>query len=112
MPGELPKVVPIRRRPRKPPTLKQLMARKRRDTRKLVIANLATFALTIAVGLAWPQLSRQFVAGATWPVIRSEPATVPGRGDTVRIVRVIDGDTVDLAGGERVRILNIDGLVR
>lgn len=66
----------------------------RRRPLGLVAACLAVFVLTVALGLAGPHLqqaSGRFTSG--------EAATV---------VRVIDGDTFELATGERVRILNID----
>jgi micrococcal nuclease len=93
------KIVPFRRPRRQPPTLKQLMAGQRRNPRKLVALGAVAFALTVALGLAWPQLSRQLVAA---------PWARAGQGGSVRVTRVIDGDTFDIAGGERVRIRNID----
>lgn len=60
-------------------------------TTKLLFACGAVFVVTVTVGMALPvALPQHAPANAT------------------RIVRVIDGDTVVVAGGERVRILNID----
>lgn len=40
--------------------------------------------------------------------MRRDEASPPDQGPQTRIVRVIDGDTVVVAGGKRVRILYID----
>jgi len=98
------KVLPFQRRRRRPPTLKQLLARRRRDGAKLALACLTTFALTVAIGLAWPQLRRELGAR----VSQTPSWSGQGAGPSVVVTRVIDGDTFDIAGGERVRILNID----
>lgn len=58
---------------------------------KLLAACGAVFAAIVTAGLALPI---------------APPQHAPANG--TRIVRVIDGDTVVIAGGERVRILNID----
>lgn len=67
-----------------------------RDIRKLALptACLTVFILTLAVGtrLGWPGTS-------------PEPVTRP---QGVQVTRIIDGDTLVIAGGEHVRILNID----
>lgn len=61
------------------------------STTKLLAACGAVFAVVLSVGLTLPIALPQHT-----------PAS------STRIVRVIDGDTVVIAGGERVRILNID----
>lgn len=66
------------------------LRRGRSKTIGLLAACAAVFGLTVTVGMAWP-------------------VAVPNDASaSVRIVRVIDGDTVEIAGGDRVRILNID----
>lgn len=65
--------------------------RGRVSTIGLIAACVAVFGVTVTVGMAWPI---------------ALPSDAPT--SSVRIVRVIDGDTVELAGGEHVRILNID----
>lgn len=67
------------------------LLRGRSKTIGLLAACTAVFGLTVTVGMAWP-IALQNDAPAS----------------SVRIVRVIDGDTVEIAGGDRVRILNID----
>lgn len=62
--------------------------------RGLLLACLAVFSATVAGGLAWPHLR---LPGDTAEAARP-----------VQVTYVIDGDTFVLAGGERVRILNID----
>lgn len=51
-----------------------------------------------------------FVGGLLWPFELPAPSswTSAGERPRVEVVRVIDGDTLELAGGDRVRILNID----
>lgn len=71
-------------------------------TRELVVACFVVFALTVGCGLAWPHLQSSSSAIYSPAVASNDLPTV------TRIVRVIDGDTVEIAGGEHVRILNID----
>jgi endonuclease YncB( thermonuclease family) len=74
-------------------------SRRARPTRKsraiLAAGCLAVFVLTIGVGLAVSTFAER-------------PSGVAPERQAARIVHVIDGDTLALAGGERVRILNID----
>lgn len=52
-----------------------------------------------------------FVGGLLWPVSElpfPRPWDRAGEPPPVQVARVIDGDTFELVGGERVRILNID----
>lgn len=75
--------MPIRRRrPERQPSL------------KLLVGCLAVFTLTVAIGLAWPQLQQASVRFTS--------------GEAANVARVIDGDTFELTTGEHVRILNID----
>lgn len=71
------------------------------SARGLLLACLAVFSATLAGGLAWPHLRGE--GGTLRPPIGADEAARP-----VRVTYVIDGDTFVLAGGERVRILNID----
>lgn len=56
------------------------------------------FVAVLAGGLLWPD------GGGPGPI----PWPPQQRGEAVHVARVIDGDTFELAGGDRVRILNID----
>lgn len=52
-----------------------------------------------------------FVGALLWPAVEPpvpRPWNGAGELSPVKVVRVIDGDTLELAGGEHVRILNID----
>ena len=40
--------------------------------------------------------------------VASTPNTPPATGDRVRVTRVIDGDTVEIEGGEHVRYVGVD----
>jgi micrococcal nuclease len=59
----------------------------------LIASCLVVFGLTFTVGLVVPPLAA--------PSGKLDPSSV-------QVSRVIDGDTLALAGGERVRIANID----
>lgn len=61
----------------------------------LILASAAVFAATVAVGLAWPRLTNVIA-------LTSRPA------ELAQVSYVIDGDTLVIAGGERVRLLGID----
>lgn len=100
-----PKVLPLdpsrRRRARRLPKALGLAA-----------ACVVVFGATVTAGLAWPQLQAE-VSGVQAPAVQLQtdapgvqaPDVQFGEG---RIVRVVDGDTVVMADGEHVRILNID----
>lgn len=53
-----------------------------------------------------PLSSRRFRAVATAALLAL--AASPAAAETARIAYVVDGDTVRLEGGERIRIANID----
>ncbi|HEY9219041.1 MAG TPA: thermonuclease family protein [Phenylobacterium sp.] len=59
----------------------------------MLAASIGVFAVVFVGGLIWPALNLSGRAGSA---------------PDVRVARVIDGDTIELAAGERVRILNID----
>lgn len=90
-----PNASPSHRR-RRPPARRK--ARPRAPGWRLLAASLGVFCLVFLGGLVWPLANLPF------------PAPNPGatEGPAVQVVRVIDGDTLDLANGERIRILNID----
>jgi micrococcal nuclease len=44
----------------------------------------------------------------TYPISKAVPAPTSALGDWAQVVRVIDGDTVELLGGDRVRYIGID----
>ena len=98
------KVVPIkngRRRGAPRATSKptsRAKARHRPAPWRLLAASIGVFILVFGGGLLWP-LSKL-------PVPRPSDSAV--QRPSVQVARVIDGDTFELVGGERVRILNID----
>lgn len=71
--------------------------RQRPDAWRLVVVSVGLFALVLVGGLLWPL---ELPAPSSWSGAAGPPP--------VKVVRVIDGDTLELAGGDRVRILNID----
>lgn len=91
------------RRPRRParsaPNGKaRAAARPRPAGWRLLAASAGVFVLVFVGGLLWPL--------SELPV--PEPGHGSGGSPGVQVARVIDGDTFELEGGERVRILNID----
>jgi len=66
---------------------------------ELALVGLAVFMAVVAVGLLAPRL----------PALMAQASTLgAGPAYSAQIVRVIDGDTVVVASGEHVRVLNID----
>ncbi|MFC3077815.1 thermonuclease family protein [Phenylobacterium terrae] len=65
---------------------------------RLFGASVGLFVLVFVGGLLWPITEL--------PILRSDNG--PGETPGVQVGRVVDGDTFELIGGERVRILNID----
>lgn len=78
---------------------------------RLLAGSVGVFLIVFMVGLIWPladmPMPRRSPAVEGGPAAGSVEAAEAG-GAPARIVRVIDGDTVVLADGEHVRILNID----
>ena len=75
--------------------------RSRRSPRTLLV----TVALAVAAGLAGPALRGRF-AGPRLPASAARPQVREGAWVEVR--RIVDGDTVVLANGERVRYIGVD----
>lgn len=94
------KAAPTRQGGRRPPPRPRTRskAKPRPPGWRLLAASAGVFALVFVAGLLWP-LSELPVPG---------PRHGAGEGPSVQVARVIDGDTFELADGERVRILNID----
>jgi len=67
---------------------------------ELALACVAVFAVVLVGGLLAPRLPAVLANASTLGAGRPAYGT--------QIVRVIDGDTVVVAGGEHVRVLNID----
>lgn len=80
-------------------TLRWKLARLKPAELALICA--AVFSLTVVSGLLAIRLPA-FVQGVNGIVLGAGPSYA------AQIVRVIDGDTVETADGERVRVLNID----
>lgn len=97
------KVVPIKtgRRRRSPTPVatraSEAGAKHRVPSWRLLAASAGVFMLVFVGGLLWPL--------SELPVPEPRDAD---RTPRAHVARVIDGDTFELAGGERVRILNID----
>jgi micrococcal nuclease len=97
------KVVPFERRrgrgTRRPAPTSRLKERRRQrpDAWRLIAISVGLFVLVFVAGLLWP-----FELPA--PGARSGASEPPA----AKVVGVIDGDTLELTGGDRVRILNID----
>lgn len=96
------KVTPIKRGGRGGPSRSANRAgpgtRLRPASWRLLAASVGVFVLVFVGGLLWP-LSELPVPDAGGGASKSPD---------VHVARIIDGDTFELAGGERVRILNID----
>jgi len=86
--------------------------------RKIIVAGLVASALgaVFAIGFLWGNKTKEFpVPGLPFSETLLEPETFNvERGtlhlehETLIVSRVIDGDTVELSSGERVRIIGID----
>ena len=70
----------------------------RRSDIRLIVSAVAVFVAVLVGGLLWPDGDRP--VPVSWPPLE--------QAELVQVARVIDGDTFELAGGDRVRILNID----
>lgn len=67
----------------------------KRQVRQIQAAALAVIALV-------------FLAARSIPAAKSQPPAAESRESADRVARVVDGDTLKLAGGERVRLIGID----
>ena len=53
-------------------------------------------------------LQKQTTNGQTQGVKTDQPSTNPEVAQTVRVIRVIDGDTIEIEGGQKIRYIGID----